>query len=390
MSRMDSTRQLAILHTVARKLSSSVHLEQILQLTLAQVAELLQLETGWIFLLNEEDQFYLAASQNLPAGLQAEPERLSGWCYCLDMFRDDQLHSAQNISVIACSRLSALQKQGEQATGGLRFHASIPLQTGEQKLGVLNVASLQRQQLNQDELHILYTIGDLLSLAIQRTRFYEEHLNHSTLNERYRMARELHDSLGQGLAALILRLETLDALVDKMQAQELEPAQAVDRLKPQISQSVALARKTLREARSSVQDLRSPELHQPDLQSALEQLVQELLGSQAVVLALPSELRFSPGLQHSLWRMLQELVTNIHKHAQAQQVRIALETSAEGICLKVSDDGQGFTPAAIAPGHFGLLGLRERVNLLQGRLSICSCPGQGTQIEIQLPLEGSL
>lgn len=371
--------RLAVLHAIARELSGSVHLEQILSITLSQVAELLGLETGWIFLLDEQDQFYLAAGLNLPPGLAEAPARMRGWCQCQEMFRHNALHRGQNISIVACSRLNQLADA--QQTGGLRFHASIPLLAGEQKLGVLNAASRQKQALSQDELHTLYTIGDLLSLAIQRTRYYEEHLGHSALNERYRLARELHDSLGQGLAALILRIETLDALVDKQ-----VPAAE---LKPHLRASADLARQTLREARASVQNLRSGDLGLSDLGAAVQALRSELLARQEVEMALSGEAGLSPALRHSLYRMLQELITNIHKHAQAQRVSIQLSCEPKGVRLIVSDDGRGFAGELLEQrrreGHFGLLGLRERVHLLHGQLNIDSHPGEGTTIDIFLP-----
>lgn len=370
MPHPDSTAQLAILHTIARKLSSSVHLEQMLQITLSQVAELLALETGWIFLLDGQARFYLAAAQNLPPGLE-EQGRMSGWCQCQEMFRHDELHRGQNISVVACSRLNSIQDPVK--TGGLRFHASIPLLAGSQKLGVLNAASRQRQALSRDELHTLYTIGDLLSLAIQRTRYYEEHLAHSALSERYRLARELHDSLGQSLAALILRLETLDALVEK----RAEP----EAIRPRIRESADLARTALREARATVKHLRSEQ--SPDLGSALAQLVADL-GLKARLEIEPG-LPLSPALSHSLWRMLQELLTNIHKHAEAGSLCVSLARAPGGLHLCVSDDGKGFEPEAVPAGRFGLRGLQERVALLNGDVSVMSRPGAGTRISIFLP-----
>lgn len=369
-----SSQRLEILHTVARKLSTSVHLEQMLTITLSQVARLLALETGWIFLLDGDDRFQLAAAQNLPPGLAAAPERLTGWCQCQDMFRHDALHRGQNISIVACSRLNQLSPD---QTGGLKFHASIPLVAGEQKLGVLNAASRQKQALAQDELHTLYTIGDLLALGIQRARYYEEHLALSALDERFRLARELHDTLGQGLAALILRLETLDALVDK----GLPTAQ----LKAQLAASAELARGTLRQARSSVQSLRSRESALPPLTQAIPALLAEMFGQLPCELSLTGAERLSPAMQQSVYRMLQELITNVHKHAAANRLEVMLAADAQGVTLRVQDNGRGFDPAAVPPGHFGLLGLRERVHLLQGELRLHTAPGQGTEIVILLP-----
>lgn len=370
--------ELAILQAVARKLSSSVELQESLAQTLSQVAELLALETGWIFLLDEHDAPYLAASQNLPEGLQL-PERMCGSCYCLDVFRADELHSARNVSIIACSRL---YKLSPEAAGGLRFHASIPLQAGGTKLGVMNVASRQKQALSPDDLNILYTIGDLLSLAIQRNRYHEEHLRLSALNERFRMARELHDSLGQGLAALIMRLETLDALSEKITDDTRMGIQN------QVQHSLGLARNTLREARHSVQNLRSPEAEPVGLELSLRRLIQELLPGVNVSLTIRDSAlsaAFSPSLSHGLYRMLQELLTNIHKHARATAVDLEIEPSAEGLQVLVQDNGVGFEPDQVPAGHFGLIGLRERVHLLGGCFALESSLGQGTEVRIVLP-----
>ncbi len=372
-------QELVILQAVARKLSSSVELSQSLQLTLSQVAELLSLETGWIFLLDEQGQAFLAAEQNLPAGLQI-PERMCGSCYCLDIFRMDGLQTAENVSMITCSRLNKLEPS---ASGDLRFHASIPLQAGGAKLGVMNVASRQKQALSPNELNMLYTIGDLLSLAIQRNRYHEEHLRHSALNERYRMARELHDSFGQGLAALIMRLETLDALTEKLESE----TQLKLRMQEQIQQSVKLARQTLREARGTVQNLRNPELQVGSFADDVERLIQEVLPDQQVERCI-EPFAMSAQLRHGLYRMVQELLTNIHRHAQAENVLIQLDAQVDGVKLVVSDDGQGFDPKHIPAGHFGLVGLRERIHLLQGCFKLCSQVGQGTYVVIQLPIQG--
>src|SRR5579885_3116088 len=130
--------ELSILNTIARALNHSVELDQALQTGLSQVAELLGLHTGWVWLINEETgKTYLAAAQNLPPALADRPRRMTGTCYCLDTYEEGDLEGAANVNVVKCSRLSGLV----DGTDGLRYHASIPLYAHEKQLGVLNVRS---------------------------------------------------------------------------------------------------------------------------------------------------------------------------------------------------------------------------------------------------------
>lgn len=204
-------RELTILNTIAQALNHSIDLDQALGTALAQVAELLDLHTGWIWLLHEETgESYLAAAQNLPPALAGNPRRMEGTCYCLDTYRAGDLDGAANINVVTCSRLWGLV----DGTDGLRYHASIPLYAQEKRLGVLNVASTDWRELSPEDLRLLYTVGDMLSIAIERARLFAKSVQLGAADERNRLAREIHDTLAQGLSATALHLETADALAE--------------------------------------------------------------------------------------------------------------------------------------------------------------------------------
>src|SRR5512135_2127004 len=146
-------RELSILNVIASALNREVDLTRALDSALAQVANLLDLRTGWIWLLREETgEPYLAAAQNLPSALITDPKRMAGGtCYCLDSFRAGDLNGAANVNVIACTRLKDLV----DGTDGLRNHSSIPLYARGKKLGVLNVASADWRELSSDDLRLL-------------------------------------------------------------------------------------------------------------------------------------------------------------------------------------------------------------------------------------------
>src|SRR5919106_2234266 len=164
--------ELSVLNAIARELNRSVNLGEALEFPLAQVAELLGLRTGWIWLMNEDSaEPYLAAAHNLPPALSNEPRRMdgSGYCYCLDTYKRGDLEGAANVNVLTCSRLDGLV----DGTGGLRYHASIPLYAGEKKLGVMNVASPQWRGLSPEDLQILSTISDLPAITVERASLFD-------------------------------------------------------------------------------------------------------------------------------------------------------------------------------------------------------------------------
>jgi two-component system NarL family sensor kinase len=356
-----------------------VELDQTLQTGLSQVAELLGLHTGWVWLINEETgKTYLAATQNLPPALQNTPRRMKGTCHCLDTYLEGDLEGAANVNVLICSRLSGLV----DGTDGLRYHASIPLYARDKKLGVLNVASTDWRELSPDDLRLLYIIGDLLSIAIERSRLFARSAQISVVEERNRLAREIHDTLAQGLTAVSLQLESADAL--------LEASADPERVRQAVRQALSLTRANLEEARRSVLDLRAAPLEGRTLMKALEALAKEVSKGGKTRVRFeglgddrPLPVRFEAGL----YRIAQEALANIEQHARARHARLRLELTPEQVLLTIGDDGQGFESAQVPKDRYGLIGMNERARLLGGTLSLESSPGSGTCLEVSIPLK---
>ncbi len=155
------------LYEIARHLNQEFTLEAALRKALEKTIEVLDLEGGWIWLVQaDRKNVYLAASHQLPKALSQHPERLSGWCYCIDKYLTSKLSRPSNISEIACSRLKDLAEVDD----GLKFHASIPISSNAEKIGILNVLHQQNRQLDESQLQLLQTISELLAIAVQRTR----------------------------------------------------------------------------------------------------------------------------------------------------------------------------------------------------------------------------
>ena len=300
-------RELSILNAIAHALNQSVNLDQALETALEKVAALLGLSTGWIWLMHEDThQPYLAAAQNLPPVLRDNPSKMGGWCYCLDTYQKGDLKGAANVNVVACSRLKGLV----EGTDGLQYHASIPLYAQEKKVGVLNVGSAEWRELSDEDLRLLNTVGDLMSIAIERARLYEKSVEIGAVDERFRLARELHDTLGQNLVAILMRLETLDALLDGNTDRKT--------LSETVRDAIALARDNLEDARRAVLDLRAAPLENRTLIEALETLGQNIGGAVSVRVKSIGEHPLSVRIEASLYRMAQEALNNIAQHANAQ------------------------------------------------------------------------
>ncbi len=160
------------LFEIASHLNKEYSLHSALRKSLEKTIQLLNLETGWIWLVQPDvKSVYLAASYNLPPALSDYPERLSGWCFCIQKYLSDDIASATNISEIACSRL----KDITSGTRDLKYHATIPITSNGQKAGLLNLVSKETQQLDDKQLSILNTISELMGIAIQRTRLQESY-----------------------------------------------------------------------------------------------------------------------------------------------------------------------------------------------------------------------
>ena len=374
--------ELSVLNEIARQLNRSVELGEALGFTLSQVAELLGLRTAWIWLLEDSSpEPYLAAARDLPPALADDPRHMDGsrYCYCLDTYKKGDLEGAANVNVLTCSRLDGLV----DGTGGLRYHASIPLYAGEKKLGVMNVASPQWRELSPEDLQLLSTIGDLLAIAVERARLFDRSARLGAVEERNRLAREIHDTLAQGLTATGLQLESAEALLDDETGAE--------RAREPIHRALSLTRSNLDEARRSVLDLRAAPLEGRSLPEALKTLVDRWEAETGVgtrFKAINGSHPLPPRVEVALYRVCQEALTNVARHANASRVTVRLVATPDEVRLVVQDDGRGFDPSRVRDERHGIVGMRERVAMIGGSIEVGSSPDGGTRVEVTVPLGG--
>ncbi|MBI2860737.1 MAG: HAMP domain-containing protein [Chloroflexi bacterium] len=200
-------------------------------------------------------------------------------------------------------------------------------------------------------------------------------------DERRRLARELHDETGQFLTGLVLALKGLEERVASEPQMVREQLQSIRNLTTKATEDV----------RRLIWDLRPSLLDDMGLVDAIGWYLENHLKPKGVKCHLATggfSRRLPPAVESSLFRLCQEAVNNIAKHAQASQAWIDLQIRGEMVAGSISDDGGGFDPARLASGaNTGLLGMQERVNLLGGKLEIKSSPGKGTTIQFRVPLK---
>jgi signal transduction histidine kinase len=202
------------------------------------------------------------------------------------------------------------------------------------------------------------------------------------LEERQRLAREIHDTLAQGFAGIVVHLETAEQ-IDPLRG---SPARA------HLDLARSVAREGLEEARRMLAALRPEILEQRALPEALDRVCDDWsrrtgLAANLSVTGAPAPMH--PDIELTILRAVQEALTNIAKHAEAKTAAVTLSYMEDVLVLDVQDDGKGFVPAAKGGAGFGLAGMRERVESLQGSCSIESVPGEGTTISVSLPVLGT-
>jgi signal transduction histidine kinase len=200
------------------------------------------------------------------------------------------------------------------------------------------------------------------------------------LAERNRIAREIHDTLAQGLGAISMHLEMVKE----------QSGRAPEKVARHLDIAHQMARQSLGEARDSIWNMRSQILENATLAEALQDILRQLTDDTEIrgQFAVTGNVRrLAPVIENNLLRVGQEAISNAVKHARAKNISVALDYQPDAATLTVRDDGGGFDPARLPAGtHFGLIGQRERTAQMGGKLDVDSSPGRGTEVRIRIPI----
>jgi signal transduction histidine kinase len=220
------------------------------------------------------------------------------------------------------------------------------------------------------------------AVAMENARLHERSRELSIVEERNRLARELHDSLVQKLFGVVLAAQSAGTLIERDS----------DAAREQVERVGELAQEAVSELRSLVFQLRPAEIETEGLAAALRKHVDVLREAHGAPISLDLEgaPRVRPGVDEEVFRIAQESLQNALRHSQAQHIEVRLDEEAGGLRLTVADDGVGFEPgeAALRSRRLGLTSMEERASGIGGRLAIESAPGRGTTIELEVSCDG--
>jgi len=386
-------QQLSILNAIAMTTNQSLDLGEILGRALDQLLKLTSIDAGAVFL--QED---LLKELSLVAyrGLSEETANLASRMGMLDGACGGVMEKGHLVIVPDLSRYRgkrARSLRGEQ----LNTLVHVPLVAKGSVLGSMCVATRNRHEFSTEEQELLSVIGSQIAVAVENARLYAEVQRKEQLRgelfkkaifaqeeERKRIARELHDDTSQALAAMMFAAE---------ESQEMDDLTAI---KQRLEGIRDLAQHTLDNVHKIIFDLRPSMLDHLGLVPALRWLAASRLESKGIRVTIEEispQKRLPAELETALFRVVQEAITNIARHAAARTVAILLYFYEKQATISIEDDGIGFDleELTITPDSsrgLGLLGMQERVELMGGELEINSTPNFGTQVHIRVPLNG--
>jgi signal transduction histidine kinase len=255
----------------------------------------------------------------------------------------------------------------------------VPLLARDRIVGMLSLEHSEADHYTDYHAELALAFASQVAVAIDNARLYERSQRLAVVEERQRIARELHDSVSQALYGIGLGARTARAHLDRDPSGAVEPVEYV----------LSLAEAALAEMRALIFELRPDALEREGLVSALHQRAASLHSRYdlQVEADLGEEPRLPIEAKEALYRVAQEALNNVIKHARASHVAVRMNVEGPHIVLSVEDDGVGFRTLAEYPGHIGLHTMRERIEEIGGQLTIESVLGQGTRLEVSVPLD---
>ncbi|MGC9356244.1 MAG: PAS domain S-box protein [Anaerolineae bacterium] len=373
-------RILRMVNLLNRQLSATLDLSEVLERLLDATDQLLDVGGSAVWLRDEKEpsQLICRAEVRFPPdhsplhkALEGQ-ETIVGWA----------AHHGESVILTAGKEDPRFQPVPESETGFLvESMLAVPLQVHGRVTGVLQVVNKEEGYFNAQDRVLLETLAGSAAIAIENARFHAEAKASVAEEERHRLARDLHDAVSQTLFSASLIAESLPRLAEK------DPLQ----IESGLQQLVRLTQGALAEMRALLLELRPRALVDAAFPDLLRQLTEAINSRTRVEVSLEvegEERSLPPEIQIALYRIAQEALNNVLKHARATKVSVHLINRSDGVELRIKDDGRGFEKSSLLPDHMGMRIMQERARSHGITLEIHSQDGRGTEVVGQWVEEG--
>ncbi|MBI2953855.1 MAG: GAF domain-containing sensor histidine kinase [Chloroflexi bacterium] len=371
--------ELIALNSVAQAVSESLNLDVILYRALDKVLQVTAADAGEIFLLDEPTQELV---QRVRAGAFIEALTEKTRFQIGEGLVGEAAASREPIVVEDISRDARLLRP---RTRDARFHSlvCVPLIAKDAVVGVFSIFTLEPRRFTSEDVQLMFNTGHQIATAIENARLHERVQGIATLEERERIAREMHDGLAQVLSYFSVKTQAVQKFLSTGQ---LEQAEA------HLKELEETAQEMYADVRDLILGLRSTTSFQRGMIPSLREYLARYSQIGTVKAELEIDDRALPYLpsdtEVQIMRIIQESLTNVRKHAKAHHAWVRITAEEKAVEIVVEDDGQGFDVAHIRRENrpkFGLQTMKERAEAIKGTLEIVSEPDRGTRVTLRVP-----
>jgi len=376
-------REASSLAQIAASLTLDQPMERTLDSLAAHVVESTRAIATAVLLMDESGQYLrTVGTSGLPAGASAALE--AAWPAAISRSPVARAFQTQRVFIMRDARARDMPPDDDAVPDMVQDVAwdtivAVPLVYHGRGLGVLNAYFLPDAHPDGPEVEFLKAIADQAAVAVENARLYHAAQQKAALEERQRLARELHDSVSQALYGIGLGARTARTLLDTNPEHAGEPLDYV----------LQLAEAGLTEMRSLIFELRPESLEREGIITALNRQARALRARHSLTVEVTTcpEPEAPLDIKEAIYRIAQEALHNVVKHAHATKITLHLAADEQGLTLTIQDDGVGFDPGGSFPGHLGLRSMRERASRIGGSFDIRSAPNQGTTLVAVIPVE---
>jgi PAS domain S-box-containing protein len=378
----ERTRELSTLLEISHNVSSTLELQPLLGLILDQLKAVVDFDGATIMAVEGEELvnlYRLGPDASEDVVQRHFPMTTDGLLW-------KSMHCGEPVIISDVWSSTALAEEYRRVNGELmettldyvRSWMGVPMMLKERVVGWLTLASAEQDHYTTHHGDLALAIASQAAVAIENARLYEKSKDLAALEERQRLARELHDSVSQALFGIGLGAKTARTVIER------DPAKAIEF----IEYVHALAKTGMAEMRALIFELRPESLEKEGLVQALLKQAEAVSARHGISVqpTLCDEPVASLPVKEAIYRIAQEAMHNTVKHAQAGQMQLSLTWSEREVVLEISDDGAGFDTAASYPGHLGLHSMEERSTQLGGTLQVERVAAGGTRICARIPL----